>query len=117
MGAARAKTQSVSRINRMQRQMFPHFIASSSFVSLGLTSMLSATLFITPVIDGPSGAPRGSVTPQAYGAKGDGVTDDTAAFQSALAAGDLVVPAATYLINGNIYVPSYRNVQCQPGAN
>ncbi len=57
------------------------------------------------------------VTPQAYGAKGDGVTDDTAAFQSAVNAGDLVVPPATYLINGNIYVPSYRNVQCQPGAN
>jgi hypothetical protein len=57
------------------------------------------------------------VTPQVYGAKGDGVTDDTAAFQSALKAGDLLVPAATYLINGNINVPSYRNVQCQPGAN
>jgi hypothetical protein len=57
------------------------------------------------------------VTPQAYGAKGDGVTDDTAAFQSALKAGDVLVPPATYLINGNIYVPSYRNVQCQPGAN
>src|SRR6266446_4743354 len=57
-----------------------------------------------------------SVTPQAYGAKGDGVTDDTAAFQSALNAGDLLVKPATYLINGNIYVPSYRNVQCQPGA-
>jgi len=26
------------------------------------------------------------------------------------------VPPATYLINGNINVPSYRNVQCQPGA-
>jgi hypothetical protein len=56
------------------------------------------------------------VTPQAYGAKGDGVTDDTAAFQSALKAGDLLVKPATYLINGNINVPSYRNVQCQPGA-
>jgi polygalacturonase len=56
------------------------------------------------------------VTPQAYGAKGDGMSDDTAAFQSALNAGDLLVPPATYLINGNIYVPSHRNVQCQPGA-
>jgi len=56
------------------------------------------------------------VKPQAYGAKGDGVTDDTAAFQAAVNAGDLSVPPATYLINGNIYVPSNRNVQCQPGA-
>jgi hypothetical protein len=82
-----------------------------------LIAIFSAALFITPVIAGPLGSARGSVTPQTYGAKGDGVTDDTAAFQSALAAGDLMVPAATYLINGNIYVPSYRNVRCQPGAN
>ena len=57
------------------------------------------------------------VTPQAYGAMGDGVTDDTRAFQRALEAGDLSVPPATYLINGNIEVPSYRSIQCQPGAN
>lgn len=57
------------------------------------------------------------VTPQAYGAMGDGVTDDTAAFQSALEAGDLLVLEGTYLINGTIKVPSHRNVRCRPGAN
>jgi hypothetical protein len=53
---------------------------------------------------------------QAYGAKGDGVTDDTGAFQSALNDGDVLVPPATYLINQSIRVPSYRNVRCESGA-
>jgi parallel beta-helix repeat protein len=38
-----------------------------------------------------------------FGAKGDGVTDDTAAFQSAIAAssgGVLLVPAGTYIVSG-----------------
>jgi hypothetical protein len=54
-------------------------------------------------------------SPQIFGAKGDGVTDDTAAFQSAINAGDLEIPSANYLINGTVRVPSYRNIQCQPG--
>jgi hypothetical protein len=60
---------------------------------------------------------NGYVTPQAYGAKGDGVSDDTAAFQAAVKAGDLLVPPGTYLISSDIKVPSYRNVQCEPSAN
>jgi Pectate lyase superfamily protein len=55
-------------------------------------------------------------SPQVYGARGDGVTDDSAAFESALSHGDLLVPPATYLIDRNIRVPSYRNIQCEPGA-
>lgn len=51
------------------------------------------------------------VTPQMFGAKGDGVTDDTEAIQNALNASDLVyIPDGTYMINGtyNGYAYSYN---------
>jgi hypothetical protein len=54
------------------------------------------------------------VNPVAYGAKCDGVTDDTAAFQRALNASDVSVPAGTCVINGTITVKqNYRRLQCQ----
>jgi hypothetical protein len=81
-----------------------------------LTQDINALNAFIPGQSMPWATFRSYVTPQAHGAKGDGLTNDTAAFQSALTAGDLLVPAATYLINGNIKIPSYRNVQCQPGA-
>lgn len=50
------------------------------------------------------------VTPQMYGAKGDGLTDDTAAFQAALNSGhDVFVPTTrgeTYRITGTLLVPN-----------
>lgn len=46
----------------------------------------------------------GYVTPQMYGAKGDGTTDDTAAFEAALASGErVVVPMATYKLSAPIW--------------
>ncbi len=45
------------------------------------------------------------VTPQMYGAKGDGSTDDTKAFQSALAAHRIVrVPGGTYKLSAGITI-------------
>ena len=50
-------------------------------------------------------------TPQDYGAKGDGVTDDTAAFQNAanriaaLGGGVIFVPAASYAFQGTLNIP------------
>ncbi|MBP0595607.1 hypothetical protein J8I87_39395 [Paraburkholderia sp. LEh10] len=54
------------------------------------------------------------VSPVAYGAKCDGATDDTAAFQKAINASDVLVPAGTCVINGTINVRlSNRHIQCQ----
>jgi hypothetical protein len=48
----------------------------------------------------------GRVTPQMFGAKGDGSTNDTTAFTNALASGNPVsVPAATYRV-ANVTVPN-----------
>jgi hypothetical protein len=58
-----------------------------------------------PGIAGPQGpagpsAPEGCVSPQAFGAKGDGLADDTAALQAALDTGRPVcVPAGTYVVS------------------
>lgn len=56
-----------------------------------------------------SPADRVIVTPQDYGAKGDGVTDDTAALQAAAASGnDIHVPAGRYLVKDKITIQSGR---------
>lgn len=52
-----------------------------------------------------AGSGGSAVTPQDYGAKGDGSTDDTAAFQNALAANRVVfVPGGTYKLSGELVV-------------
>lgn len=45
------------------------------------------------------------VTPQMYGAKGDGATDDTNALQSALGSGkDIYIPDGTYMISSGLTI-------------
>ena len=51
------------------------------------------------VVEVPSGV-TWCVTPEDYGAVGDGITDDTDAFSQAVASGKTVVCAKTYLIDG-----------------
>ena len=45
------------------------------------------------------------LTPQMFGAKGDGSTDDSAAFNAALSAGSIYVPPAIYVV-ANVIVPN-----------
>ncbi len=58
-----------------------------------------------------------TVTDAAYGAKADGVTDDTAAFTAAMAAASAVgggvvyAPAGTYRIAGNLEVPTNVTIE------
>jgi hypothetical protein len=54
--------------------------------------------------------------PISYGADETGANDSTSAFQSALDAGDLDVPAGTFTILGTVYPPSSRHIQCEPGS-
>ena len=62
------------------------------------------------------------VTGPAYGAKGDGTTDDKPAFDAAIAAvkaaggGKVVVPAGTYLLNGPIWMESNMELHLEEGA-
>ena len=55
-------------------------------------------------------------TPEMYGAKGDGVTDDTQAFKNALAASDNVyVPAGTYLITDTLDISYKKSIYSDAG--
>ncbi|CAB5082867.1 Pectate lyase superfamily protein [Burkholderia cenocepacia] len=65
------------------------------------------TRFVSATGAGFALATTAPVSVRQFGAKGDGVTDDTAAFQAALNAGlmTLYVPAGTYLL-GKLVMPS-----------
>lgn len=58
------------------------------------------------------------VNVQAFGAKGDGLTNDSAAIQSAIdaAAGTVVFPKGTYLVNTGLALPSSCRLEFHAGA-
>ena len=72
--------------------------------------------------DSSQGYPNieGTINVKAYGAKGDGSTNDTAAFQAALdaaskAGGGIVsAPTGQYHINGNLVIPGGVTLQVLP---
>jgi hypothetical protein len=55
---------------------------------------------------------RNPQSPLAYGADATGISNSASAFQSAINAGDLVVPAGVFRIDNTVLVPSNRNIRC-----
>jgi hypothetical protein len=75
---------------------------ASPFVASPAAAKLTAPSLVNPV------------NPLDFGAKCDGATDDTAAFQAAVNAGDVLVPAGTCVINGTVAVRvSNKHIQCE----
>ena len=93
----------------------PHTAASGPLPWLKANRILANT--VVPVFPNTSFV----VTHSAYGAVGDGHTDNTAAFQKAIATcnaaggGHVVVPAGTY-VTGAIYLKSNVDLHLDPGA-
>jgi hypothetical protein len=57
------------------------------------------------------------VNPRQFGAKCNGVTDDSKAFQAAIDAGDVLVPAGTCIIDKTVEITvSHRHLECASGA-
>ncbi|WP_420023761.1 hypothetical protein ACN9JG_06275 [Cereibacter azotoformans] len=56
--------------------------------------------------------PAGDATPEHFGAPGDGVADDTGAFQAAVDIGRRIIgrPGAVYRINGTVIIPDDRDI-------
>jgi hypothetical protein len=75
------------------------------------TPVATSSPFVKPTLVNP-------VSPIQYGAKCDGVTDDSAAFQSAISASDVLVPAGkTCVINHPVQVvASNRHLECGTGS-
>lgn len=58
-----------------------------------------------------------AITPQQFGAAGDGVTDDSAAFAAAaLVARKILIPAGDYLIDAAVTFPATVTLAFEPGA-
>jgi polygalacturonase len=85
-------------------------IAAHQRSNASTTQASTTANFVAPTLVNP-------VDPTQYGAKCDGVTDDSSAFQAAVNAGDVKVPASTCVINKTVAINvSYRHIECAPGA-
>ncbi|MHB0998469.1 MAG: glycosyl hydrolase family 28-related protein [Armatimonadota bacterium] len=91
-------------------------------MNLHVKAMIMSSILIIAMSAAVSGASKQKVTPSAvitvrdFGAKGDGKTDDTKAFQSALneagkTGNNVFVPAGNYVIKGNISIPPHTTME------
>ncbi|BAN26926.1 hypothetical protein [Caballeronia insecticola] len=85
-------------------------LPDAQFKFLPKNAKCTVTSFDRPALEKP-------VDPMKFGAKCDGTTDDTAAFQRAMDAGDVLVPARTCVIAHTVTIKaSNRRMECRPGA-
>jgi hypothetical protein len=83
-------------------------VSSATGMSIGGPSTAAQVGMVTSLV---STSPKLFVNVQDHGAKGDGLTDDTAAIQSAIQSNAVIFfPAATYLISNVIQLNSLNNV-------
>lgn len=73
-----------------------------------VTLPAARAIVVPPLVD--------PVNPVDFGARCDGVSDDSAAFQAALDKGDVRVPAGTCVINRTVRITvSHRHMECSKG--
>ena len=92
---------------------------SLSTVAVGTTVLVAATDDGEQVVVGPVSGGEGTYNVRAFGAKGDGVTDDTVAFQAAIdaAGGDESLAGGTVLVPYGVYRITDGLVVNRPGVH
>jgi len=74
-------------------------------------SPINASTYVNGIYNGSYQTPAGGASVLDYGATGNGVTDDGAAFKAALAASNKVlVPSGTYLLASQLYIGSNKSI-------
>jgi hypothetical protein len=87
-------------ILRTLAEGFAYAVAASGATDQHVTTAGGVKLYVQPPYN-----------VKAFGAKGDFVTDDTAAFQAAIAAGDIVIPDGNYILTGGLAPASARYIK------
>lgn len=78
---------------------------TATFVYSSYYHLISIDRWQNDIVDIQEAIARSPATPQDYGAKGDGSTDDTTAFQNALANNRIVfVPGGAYKLSGELTI-------------
>jgi hypothetical protein len=85
-------------------------------LSFALSLLILAFCLLGIALTPAMAAPLSQTSVRDYGAKGDGVTDDTAAFQNAMNAlspdgGVVNVPTGNYLIQSHLSIPEYVTLE------